>query len=155
MLSTHFRTACVIYFQMPFYIGNNSQDASATSPFCCVAAACQTPGGSNMPRTVSQDAEHRVRCFAFALFFFFFHNRRIKDRRRRGQTQRCAVCVRSEKKNKQIRKDPPSTRRGSRKLARFASCSSPMHRLSLVRSPVILPHQQPQSELRGSRSRHR
>lgn len=72
MLSTHFRTACVIYFQMPFYIGNNSQDASATSPFCCVAAACQTPGGSNMPRTVSQDAEHRVRCVAFALFFFFF-----------------------------------------------------------------------------------
>lgn len=154
MLSTHFRTACVIYFhfQMPFYIANNSQNASATSPFCCVTAVCQTPGGSNMPRTVSQDAEHRVRCFAFA--FFFFYNRRIKDRRRRDQTQRCAVCVRSEK-NKQIRKDPPSTRRGSRKLARFASCSSPMHRLSLVRSPVILPHQQPQSELRGSRSRHR
>lgn len=83
---------------MPFYIGNNSQDALATSPFCCVTAVCQTPGGSNMPRTVSQDAEHRVRRFAF---FFFFYIYIIDASETEGGVirPRDAPCVYGVKKN--------------------------------------------------------
>lgn len=145
------------YSQRPFHAGQKlarcTGNESVVLCYCCVSdARGQQHAAHRVPR-------RRASSSALCLFLFFltslFFNRRIKDRRRRDQTQRCAVCERSEGGCKQIRKDPPSARRGSRKLARFASCSSPMHHLSLVRSPVILPQQQPQSEPRGSRSRHR
>lgn len=116
------------------YTGDKSREHPA------VLLLCVRHPGAAPRRTRSQDTLHSASkfiTFAFSFFFKSTHLTHIHKRGGEGVIRRgdapCACGV----EKKQQKKDPPSASRGSRKLVRFTSCSSPMHHLSLVRSPVI------------------